>query len=423
MSDLTLLPPNSTPLEIALDQTSNRLTDIDVDVLRRIKSPADTPLAFLPYLAWERGVDLWYEDWPEWKKRRIVSEAYRLKGLKGTLAGIDAYLFFVDAKIEDWVVPPQGVVARAQSAERIAGFKARFAQLRVYPFRTRGNRPGVAAKRNGSALAVVGSAVARTNTALQHYGRKAVVYDKGNETEIRSQDQLCVDTDETSISATIFAIPGTARGNEAMVGRGAVGSLAAHGEARGRLFVLGADELTASGAAVPPGGSSVRVLNIEPETVHERHDALSYTPVAGRRPRLALARTVARLSRAGRFIYSRWYLFDARRAGADPYQALGPAVGRAIVSLSPYRAHLRVNARFEAHGRRAVVGKVSVGRAIAGKASDKIDRVGFCIVRAKALRDDIRFTTKTYRPRAIGDLSFEGEIPFGGMVPINRRSA
>lgn len=424
MSEPTILPSNSTPFLRSLDAVSRRLLDLDVDVIRRVKDPYRTPMAFLPYLAWERGVDLWYEDWPEWKQRRITAEIYTLKGRKGTLPGANGYLFYVDARIEDFVIPPQTTVARAQDGARIAAFKSRFAELRVLPFASRGPRSGVAASITGSATATVGRAAARPNAAAQHYGRRAVIVDSGVETVIRSQDQLRIDTDETSIAATTFAIPAAARRTEAIVGgitRLPVGRMVAHSTARARMFVLGADGQNAAGAAIPPGGSSVRVLNIEPEKVFERHDGLSYTPVSCARPRMGIGSMVARSTRAARYIYSRWYLFDEARAGFDPYQTLGPVVGRMISGLSPFRAHLRINARFAGTGRRAVVGRISVNRAVAGQASDRILRVGRAIYRSKALRDDIRFTTRTYRPRAIGDLSFDGRHPFGGMVPINRR--
>ncbi len=56
------------------------------------------------------------------------------------------------------------------------------------------------------------------------------------------------------------------------------------GVQRPSRLVLGADGLNAAGAAIPPGGSSVRVLNIEPEKVFERHDGLSFSPVAASAP-------------------------------------------------------------------------------------------------------------------------------------------
>ena len=423
---MSLLPTNSTVFERAIETSLHRVSEIDVAALRRMRDPWLCSVSHLPFLAWGRGVDLWYEDWPEYRKRRITADAYRLKGLKGTLPGIDAYLGYVDARVEDFVIPPQATVARAQAPARIAAFKARFAQLRVYPHASRGRRPGTVAAVTGSVMAIVGRGAARPNLARENYGRRAVIVDRGVETVIRSQDQLRVDTDETSLAATSFAIPETARRTETIAGsivRLRVGRTVAHQAARGRMFVLGADGLNAAGAAIPPGGSSVRVLNIEPEKVFERHDGLSFTPVAASAPKTAVGGMIARATRAGRFIYQRWYLFDAARAGFDPYQTLGPVVGKMVSGLSPFRAHLRVDARFAGTGRRAVVGRVSVNRAVAGNPSDRILRVGRAIYRAKALRDDIRFTTRTYRPRAIGDLSFDASHRFGGMVPINRRTA
>lgn len=67
--------------------------------IRQIMDPATTPAAFLPFLAAHRSVDLWFDDWPEARKRRMVDEAVKLAALKGTRAAAAAFLDFVDATI------------------------------------------------------------------------------------------------------------------------------------------------------------------------------------------------------------------------------------------------------------------------------------------------------------------------------------
>lgn len=420
-NEILLLPPNADLLEKLQDKNTNRLLNIDVNIIRRTKKPYETDIRFLPFLAWERGVDLWYDDWPEWKKRRITNESYWLKGLKGTLPGIDAYLFFVDAKIVDYIIPPQQVIARKQNPKRVKKFKSQFAQLRLYTFGDRGNRPGSVAKTVGSNSAIVGRMVARGWAAP--FGKRAVIYDKGKETEIKFQAQILVSANNTSLPVRLFSQTGIARTTEAIVGKSSVGCLVAHASQVGKLFTLDHAENGMFGAAIHNIVSSIKPLSVQPETIYERHDGLSWTPVAGVQPKTVVGKMVVRSSRAITHVYDRWYLFDETRVNFDAYGQTGPTVGRMMPSLKPFHAFLRVDAQFKRRGRATVVGKTPVGKMVSGHPSDKIDRVGRAIYRSKSLRDDIRFTTKTHRQIEIGDLSFNGEFVWGAMVPINRRAA
>ncbi|WP_246726779.1 phage tail protein I [Antarcticirhabdus aurantiaca] len=78
--------------------------------IRQIMDPATTPAAFLPFLAAHRSVDLWFDDWPEARKRLMVAEAVKLAALKGTRAAAAAFLPFVDAEILDRISYPQRFV-------------------------------------------------------------------------------------------------------------------------------------------------------------------------------------------------------------------------------------------------------------------------------------------------------------------------
>ncbi|MEO0497872.1 MAG: phage tail protein I, partial [Pseudomonadota bacterium] len=86
--DPPLMPGSTQDLGRVLD-ASPRLDEIDVDIIRRAKSAADCDVELLPFLAWERGVNLWFDDWPEWKKRRITAQIYEMLALVGTVPGWD----------------------------------------------------------------------------------------------------------------------------------------------------------------------------------------------------------------------------------------------------------------------------------------------------------------------------------------------
>ncbi len=78
--------------------------------IRQIMDPATAPAAFLPFIAAHRSVDLWFDDWPEARKRLMVAEAVKLAALKGTRAAAAAFLPFVDAQILDRLSYPQRFV-------------------------------------------------------------------------------------------------------------------------------------------------------------------------------------------------------------------------------------------------------------------------------------------------------------------------
>lgn len=86
MSDLHLLPGNATSQEKSLSLCIGR--KIAAEAIRNIKSPELAPVEILPYLAWERHVDLWRSEFPENIKRGLVAKSAQWHRLKGTKAGV-----------------------------------------------------------------------------------------------------------------------------------------------------------------------------------------------------------------------------------------------------------------------------------------------------------------------------------------------
>ena len=412
---MSLLPLNSTTFEREIEKSLHRVNTVDVNVIRRMRDPWACSVAHLPFLAWGRGVDFWFEDWPEHLKRRMTADVYRLKGLKGTLPGVDGYLSYVDASIIESVLPPQDVIARAQDPDRLRQFKERFAEIRLYPFAIRGDRSGTIAKEVGVTLAIPGRALAHNRDISLVYGRRARLVDNGVETPIRSIDTFRIEGD-AAIPVTSFAINALGRSSDAVAGRGIVGRMTA-GRTRGRLVVIGAGELAAS---IPAGFEGAGVLNSSPERVYEQHPAKSRQPVSANRPVTFVGSMIARNNEADVWIYDRWHLFDRDRAPSDAYRTLGPVVGRMVPSLLPHHALIRVDARFKQARRSAVADRFVVGKSAARPPNDRLLRVAAAIYRSKALHDTVRFTTRTHRPLSINDLSFDHPVGFSGMVPINR---
>lgn len=93
-----LLPPNATKLERDLaDLISEALSVLDapIEAIKTLKNPLTCPVAFLPWLAWARHVDVWSDAWSEERKRKVVAESYATHAIKGTLASLNKVL--VDA--------------------------------------------------------------------------------------------------------------------------------------------------------------------------------------------------------------------------------------------------------------------------------------------------------------------------------------
>ncbi|MHA6790548.1 phage tail protein I [Pseudomonas bijieensis] len=93
MSDDTprpsLLPANSSALERALDLGFARLLERVDPPFPELMNPAATPLAFLPYLAADRGVSEWSTTAPEAEKRLTVELAWPTARQAGTRKALE----------------------------------------------------------------------------------------------------------------------------------------------------------------------------------------------------------------------------------------------------------------------------------------------------------------------------------------------
>lgn len=98
-----LLPANRSRFENAVAAAINDTLPVP---LRQILDAAQTPEAFLPFLAAHESVDLWFEDWALPRKRAMVGEAMVLAALKGTRQGSIRYLAYVDGALLDVIAYP-----------------------------------------------------------------------------------------------------------------------------------------------------------------------------------------------------------------------------------------------------------------------------------------------------------------------------
>ncbi|WP_374406517.1 phage tail protein I [Pelagerythrobacter sp.] len=96
---MSLLPPNATRLERAVEQAGAGLADVPVP-LRHLWNPATCPVTLLPWLAWGVSIDFWDPAWSEAEKRSAIAGAIELQRRKGTRASLRAVLDRFDPMIE-----------------------------------------------------------------------------------------------------------------------------------------------------------------------------------------------------------------------------------------------------------------------------------------------------------------------------------
>lgn len=87
---MEILPPNSTPIERAVDGVAaSRLDALAQRVLRRW-NPWTCPPKWLGILAWSVSVDSWRQEWPDATKRAVIAVSPMVHRFKGTVAAVRA---------------------------------------------------------------------------------------------------------------------------------------------------------------------------------------------------------------------------------------------------------------------------------------------------------------------------------------------
>lgn len=100
----TLLPPNASVLERALDHAFAGVLEAVVPPFPALLDPRRTPAAFLPYLAADRGVSEWASADDLAEKRRTVASAWAIKRKAGTFDALRLAVesLGLEAEITPW---------------------------------------------------------------------------------------------------------------------------------------------------------------------------------------------------------------------------------------------------------------------------------------------------------------------------------
>lgn len=83
---------------------------LDAEIVRRVVDPATCPAALLDWLAFQKSVDTWQEDWPVERKRAVIAASPEVHRLKGTRKAVRLALeaLGVPSTIKEWweATPP-----------------------------------------------------------------------------------------------------------------------------------------------------------------------------------------------------------------------------------------------------------------------------------------------------------------------------
>lgn len=417
----SLLPQNATPWETAHELTdARRWVDLDPSVITKVKDALQCDARFLGVLGWERSVDLWYDDWPEAKKRHVVDRWFEYERLKGTVEGFRRFYSLVGAKLRKATLHPQmAYPRRGWSDDERARYLAQFQQIRIYPkVPVREFQRGFFVASAERSKAFVGH-VAPTayDITIDTVVREARLYDPLTDEEtVLTRRQIVRDVVHVGKVYVYEDIVLPARRQGLYVGDHLDGSNFLNRDDAPERTIRTEIQRPYGVAVSRPQWSSVvpnaRLISILPDLVRERfHDAGHFIGRASTGKRTAI---YPGRDTAWRHVYEKFYVYDRKRDKGITAGEPGCYVGHARLGMMPYTAELKVEIR----GRRRPFEFVNLpGQFLTPDNRTGLDRTLDATRAAKAARDTIYLQTQTRRVRRFGDrLLFGDRIRFGEKV-------
>jgi len=383
----SLLPPNRTPLETALEATIAERLALSAHLIAAVWNPDTCPAHLLGHLAWGLSIDLWDDALPETQKREVCRNALTLHSLKTTLAGIKAHVALVGSEVVRAIRPPATsfLYAAMTNAQRAAWLDG-LPQVRIYPFiRTViANHRIFASGPAGRFFA--GRGFLRKNRGIELTGTRATYYDRGVERPIRYETP-----DATSIRLLIER-----NAKRSFHGAGAIGGFLTRTQAAKGVVTLRLGD-DAGSFAVQSGMDPV---DVRPTRIAEGRIAPASRSFFGPRSRARFLRT----SHAPFLIYDRVALHAPDRMGARRKTRSFHGVGR--FGIAPFTAELRVSVPMQRTVRRSGKWHGAGFRAAASLA--RLDQTLEAVRVSKAFRDTILIDTAVH-----GHVQFGGGLQFG----------
>lgn len=406
----SILSPNgTTDWECSVEQTSGERWPVDADALRRAEDPNECPAELLPWLAYQVGVTLWFDDWPEDKKRRAIANFPRLKKLIGTVEGIRGFLDLVDVPLVRAVLPPQGGYSSVSlTPEQRAAWLAGMPQVRLYSFReTDTVRDGEGyGDTNGLVDDDELATAAGVDTAPLFYGERAFLHRNGVETPLSM----------ASVDGSTFQIlmPGV-QSDAAVADGDSMSYMLPSDDAFNGFLTVTLDPENAyrfGGLDITPVRPTLTPIDVRYEYVEEPTEAGSDDFFSGASA-LCDGDAYSGLDDAPLHVYRRIHLLDPSLP--VPQFEGGVIADDLLLGLPPHTGLLLIDVS-EPGIPDAAVADLSLGFAI-GEDRKKLDRAVEAIRRAQGDTDVFVIDTEIFSPLTFGDRPrLDGSFTFGQMI-------
>lgn len=425
----SLVPRNATPMERAFSLASADQPRLPAELLGALYDPMACPERLLPYLAWAFSVDIWKEEWSTEKKRAVIAASPALHRLKGTKPGLEKHLDIVGASLVRLRQPPAKFIPDpALTKEEREAYLARFRQIRVYPFRSRGTATFQAYANSGGRLprlfAGAGFWPAKTD-AIGRIGRRAYLYEPrtGAETPIVRVVRETIGETREAIAFEQFRLPGKsgfgmfasegARRRQFAIDTGARSRI--HAMTIRSAYDSRSDVLHLVGSL-----PSDQPIDVRPRKVAQpgqRRLGQLFTRLCGD-PASFIGRAADGRYRlflpygtAGERIFDQVYLHDPERL-PDKRHARTFA-GASFLGLPPH--HLIATVRLRGGRSRFAFGRFAWGFVVASRKDAVTDAIMATAV-SKAAAEKVLLRTRTMRPATAGDRLALGSVTVGEWI-------
>lgn len=136
-----LLPPNSTKFEMNFEAAFARVSNVEINI-RSFNDPMNAPVEVLPWLAWERSVDVWNKNWSDAQKRQVIKTSLYNHSIKGTVESLEVALNSLGFPVivQEWFnMVPVGkpytfklYIQTSQDSVSVTDYKELFKVVRAY---------------------------------------------------------------------------------------------------------------------------------------------------------------------------------------------------------------------------------------------------------------------------------------------------
>jgi hypothetical protein len=413
-----ILPNNGTDYERALASQVEQILELDTDEIRRLWDPWTCDFALLPYLAWALSVDLWEPSWPEAKKRAVVAGSFGMHKLKGTKAGIAAYLGLVGATLVKTVVPPARTYATggfADGASRLSWLDG-LPQIRIYPFvtgrtapvaRAFYTRPGIFGARSFyDAPALSHLSFMQRSQGFDLMGRQAFYVDKGIEVPATYEVLPTVDGAAPE-RITIQSTPeNVSHYGSTFFGRGFMQPTNA--EAGVIAVNIKSDATGVQQFSVAPGSTVTDVAPLRVNQTRIAPKGVGFLGAAGRQRFMST-------SYGPKLVYDQISILDPTRPLLDLRKKTKFFYGKCRFGIDPFTAELSIEVPMTRP--RSRYGTFYTGfmqKADMQPVKDVLTAIGV----SKSLRDTILVDTLIYRPIQLSDGPMLGTFKLGEVIKV-----